>query len=98
MRLDDVAGAVPVHLVNGLWGTMSVALFDDKGFDIGRLGVQALGTVSIAAYGFVAGFVVFKIIDATVGLRASEEEQLDGLDFSEHAVNAYPDFQTSERA
>jgi Amt family ammonium transporter len=98
IRLDDVAGAVPVHLANGLWGTVSVALFDDKGFDIGRLGVQALGTVSIAAFGFVAGFAVFKLIDLTVGLRASEEEQLDGLDFTEHAVNAYPDFQTSERA
>ncbi|WP_206026035.1 ammonium transporter [Roseimicrobium sp. ORNL1] len=98
LRLDDVAGAVPVHLVNGLWGTLSVALFDEKGFDAGRLGVQALGTFSVAAFSFVAGFAIFKLIDLTVGLRASEEEQLDGLDFSEHAVNAYPDFQTSERA
>ncbi len=98
LRLDDVAGAVPVHLVNGWWGTLCVALFDENGFDIGRLGVQALGTFSISAVAFAGAFSIFKVVEMTVGLRASETEQIDGLDFSEHAVNAYPDFQTSERA
>lgn len=98
LQLDDVAGAVPVHLVNGWWGTLSVALFDEKAFDIQRLGVQALGTVSISLTSFVLCFGIFKLIDATVGLRASEKEQQDGLDFSQHAVNAYPDFNTSEQS
>ncbi len=97
-QLDDVAGAVPVHLVNGWWGTISVALFDEKGFDVHRLSVQAMGTFSITLAAFTTCFVVFKVIDWTIGLRATESDQIDGLDFSEHAVNAYPDFQTSEQA
>jgi Amt family ammonium transporter len=98
LRLDDVAGAIPVHLVNGWWGTLCVAIFNESGFDIEKLGVQALGTFSISAVSFVGGYAIFKVVEMTVGLRATEEEQADGLDFAEHAVNAYPDFQTSERA
>ena len=79
-------------------GAPCVAIFDEKGLDMGRLGVQALGTFSISAASFAGAYAIFKAVDMTVGLRATEEEQIDGLDFSEHAVNAYPDFQTSERA
>lgn len=97
-RLDDVAGAVPVHLVNGWWGTLSVALFDEKGFNIDRLGVQALGVASVSIFAFAVCFIAFIVIDKLIGLRASDDEQVDGLDFSEHAANAYPDFQTNEQA
>jgi len=96
-RLDDVCGAVPVHLANGIWGTLCVALFDEHKFDISRLGVQALGTVSISLTSFVLCYITFKIISVTVGLRATDAEQEDGLDFSQHAANAYPDFNTSEQ-
>lgn len=96
-KLDDVAGAVPVHLVNGWWGTIAVALFDEKGFDAYRLSVQSMGTFSISLAAFTVCFVIFKVLDWTIGLRAAESDQIDGLDFSEHAVNAYPDFQTSEQ-
>ncbi len=96
-KLDDVAGAVPVHLVNGWWGTLCVALFDEAGFNVQRLGVQALGTFSISVTAFIVCYIIFKVISLTIGLRADETEQIDGLDFSEHAVNAYPDFQTSEQ-
>jgi len=96
--LDDVVGAIPVHLVNGWWGTLSVALFHENGFDPKILGVQALGTFSITAAAFVICFTIFKVVDLVIGLRASETEQIDGLDFAEHAANAYPDFHTTEQA
>lgn len=97
-RIDDAVGAVPVHLACGWWGTLSVALFDEKGFHVEKLAIQALGTFAISAYSFVACFLVFMVIKAIVRTRATEEEQINGLDFSEHAANAYPDFHTTEQA
>jgi Amt family ammonium transporter len=87
-----------VHLACGWWGTLCVALFDEKGFSIQRLGVQALGTLSISVYSFVVCTAVFAFIKFCVRIRATEEEQINGLDFTEHAANAYPDFQTTEQA
>lgn len=96
LKLDDVVGAVPVHLCNGIWGTLCVALFNESGFSLKLLGVQALGTFSITGAAFVCAFLLFKIIDRFVGLRASDEEQNLGLDFSEHASSAYPYFATKD--
>ncbi|MCX6857622.1 MAG: ammonium transporter [Verrucomicrobia bacterium] len=98
LKIDDAVGAVPVHLCNGWWGTLCVALFDEKAFSAHKLGVQALGTFSVTLTSFVICFGIFKLVDLTVGLRATDEEQVDGLDFSEHAANAYPDFQTTEQS
>lgn len=98
LRLDDAVGAIPVHLCNGWWGTLSVALFDDQGFKAEKLGVQALGTFSVTLTAFVICYGIFKTVDMAIGLRASDTEQLDGLDFAEHSANAYPDFQTTEQA
>ncbi len=97
-KIDDAVGAVPVHLCNGWWGTLCVALFDEKPFSATKLGVQALGTFSVTVTSFVVCFAIFKLVDMTVGLRATDEEQIDGLDFAEHAANAYPDFQTTEQS
>lgn len=97
MRIDDAVGAVPVHLCNGWWGTLSVALFNEGGFDAHKLGVQALGTFAVTATSFAVCFTIFKLVDMTIGLRATETEQIDGLDFAEHAANAYPDFHTTEQ-
>lgn len=97
-QIDDAVGAVPVHLACGWWGTLCVALFDEKGFSIERLGVQALGVFTISVYSFVVCSVIFFLIKMVVRLRATEEEQINGLDFSEHAANAYPDFQTTEQS
>lgn len=96
-RLDDPVGAVPVHLVCGLWGTVCVALFDETGFKFSRLGIQTFGALIIIVGAFVAAYFVFRVVDVTIGLRATDEEQELGLDFSEHATNAYPDFKTAER-
>ncbi|MDF1741611.1 MAG: ammonium transporter [Verrucomicrobiales bacterium] len=96
MRIDDVVGAVPVHLFCGIWGTLCVALFHEEGFSMDRLGIQVFGTLSICVGAFAVAYVLFKVIDTFIGLRVSDEEQEDGLDFSEHSANAYPDFETSE--
>jgi Amt family ammonium transporter len=98
LKIDDAVGAVPVPLCNGWWGTLSVALFNMDGFDANKLGVQALGTFSVTLASFVICFGIFKVVDMVVGLRATDNEQIDGLDFAEHAANAYPDFQTTEQA
>jgi ammonium transporter, Amt family len=98
LRIDDAVGAVPVHLGNGWWGTLCVALFDEHGFSPGKFGVQALGTFGITLTAFIICLVIFKGVDRIVGLRASEVEQIDGLDFAEHAANAYPDFHTTDQS
>ncbi len=97
LRLDDAVGAVPVHLFCGVWGILSVALFNEAGFNPHNLGVQALGVGSIVAAAFVGAYIVFFLIDKLIGLRASEDEQDLGLDFTEHSGAAYPDFTTSEQ-
>jgi len=97
-KIDDPVGAVPVHLANGWWGTLCVALFNEKGFDPKSLGVQALGTFSVSLYAFVVCYLFFAVLKLMIPIRATEEEQINGLDFTEHAANAYPDFQTTEQA
>jgi len=83
---------VPVHLFNGIWGTLCVAIFNEGGFSVQHFGVQALGVFAITSIAFGVAYIAFKLIDVTIGLRANEEEEEDGLDFAEHASNAYPDF------
>jgi Amt family ammonium transporter len=96
-RLDDVVGAVPVHLYCGIWGTIAVGIFNENGFSLNALGIQIFGALIISGCAFLVALLVFNIINATVGLRASDDEQEMGLDFAEHATNAYPDFKTNER-
>jgi len=96
MRLDDVVGAVPVHLFCGIWGTLSVGLFHEEGFSLARLGTQLFGTLAVCIGAFFIALILFKVIDTFIGLRVSDEEQQDGLDFTEHSMNAYADFQTTE--
>ena len=102
-HVDDPVGAVAVHCVNGIWGTIAVGLFacndsyGAKGLFYGgglhQLGVQCLGVVSVGAYTVLCMTVVFRLIRATVGLRASAEEELEGLDVTEHGLtSAYADF------
>lgn len=102
-KIDDPVGAVSVHMVNGMWGTLAVGLFSNGGDGVakglfyggglGQLGVQALGIVSVAAYVLIVMFIVFKIIDKTVGLRVPAEIEIDGLDIHEHGLaSAYSGF------
>ena len=95
LRLDDVVGAVPVHLGAGMWGTIAVAIFYEDGFSTDLLLTQVIGTFAICVFSFVASFITFKLIGLTVGIRASEDEEVIGLDFAEHASSAYPEFSTN---
>lgn len=94
-KLDDAVGAVPVHLFCGIFGTLSVSIFNEKEA-FANIGVQALGAFVVPAAAFLIIWVIFSIINKTVGLRASEEAQLQGLDFAEHSATAYPDFVSNE--
>ncbi|MAO64547.1 MAG: ammonium transporter [Balneola sp.] len=88
LRIDDPVGAISVHGVCGIWGTVAVGIFSaDYSF-----GIQLLGTLSIAAYTFIFSLIVFGAIKYTLGVRVSKEVESDGLDISEHKNHAYPDF------
>ncbi|MBC7358413.1 MAG: ammonium transporter [Desulfacinum sp.] len=92
IRVDDPVGAISVHGVCGVWGTLAAAIFNIEGFTLGQLGVQALGAAAAFLWTFPTAYLTFRIIHATVGLRVSPEEEMDGLDLGEHGESAYPDF------
>jgi ammonium transporter, Amt family len=95
VRIDDPAGAVAIHAVGGAWGVLAAGLFAPGGAAIRlrQLGVQALGLLAIALLAGALSFALFAILRATVGIRAKEADEFDGLDLAEHDVGAYPDFQ-----
>jgi len=88
LKIDDVVGAIPAHLVCGIWGTLAVPL-TNSGVSFGS---QVLGVVSIGAFVIVTSAIVWLVIKAVIGLRASEEDELAGLDKSELGMEAYPEF------
>jgi Amt family ammonium transporter len=92
IKIDDPVGAVSVHGVNGAWGTLAAGIFNMGGTSIKIIGVQVLGIAACFLFVFPAAFLMFKLIEKTIGLRVSAEEELEGLDLSEHGGNAYPDF------
>jgi Amt family ammonium transporter len=92
IKIDDPVGAVSVHGVCGAWGTLAAGIFNEAGFLPSVIGVQILGIVAAFVWAFCIGYIIFKLIAVTVGLRVSPEEELEGLDLSEHRAEAYPDF------
>jgi Amt family ammonium transporter len=93
LKIDDPVGAISVHGVCGAWGTLAAGLFNMNGVTGKVIGVQLLGMGACFIWTFGTTFVLFKIIEATIGLRVSPEEEREGLDYSEHGGNAYPDFE-----
>ena len=85
-KIDDVVGAIPVHLIAGIWGTLAV------GFYTGNFGAQILGIVAYGAFTFFASLVIWYILKMVVGIRVSEEAEINGLDMSELGMEAYPEF------
>jgi ammonium transporter, Amt family len=92
IKIDDPVGAVSVHGVNGAWGTLAAGLFNIGGTTGKIILVQLTGIGACFVWTFVIAFIMFKIIAATIGLRVSAEEEIEGLDITEHGGEAYPDF------
>ena len=84
LKVDDPVGAISVHGICGIWGTLAVGLFGGA-----NLGVQLIGTLSYSAGAFVAGFAIFYILKLTIGLRVTAEEEVQGLDVAEHGIEGY---------
>lgn len=98
LKIDDPVGAITVHGITGFFGLLMVGVFADGTYgdvsgliagNFGQLVTQLIGAVSLAAWALIMGFVIFAIIKAAIGLRASDEEQTLGLDITEHGMNAY---------
>ncbi|MEM9916569.1 MAG: ammonium transporter [Bacteroidota bacterium] len=88
LKLDDPVGATSVHLVCGIWGTLAVGLFGSSA-GLGQLWVQFYGTMAIGLFTFAFAFGTMYLIKVTVGIRVSAEEEMKGLDVSEHEMSAY---------
>jgi Amt family ammonium transporter len=104
IQVDDPVGAISVHGICGVWGTLAVGVFGRAalgapadglffGGGFGQLGIQLLWVVSCLAFTAVAMFIVFKAIQAVIGLRVSHETELRGLDWDEHGMESYGGFQ-----
>ena len=95
LRLDDPVGAIAVHLICGIWGTLAVGIFGDLAGGAQFMS-QLVGVLSYAAICIVSSFIIIFALKKTIGIRVSEKEELEGLDRHEHGMNAYPDFRMNE--
>jgi len=106
IKIDDPVGAISVHLVNGVFGTLALGLFAQDVFSPGTTGnglffgggfklltSQLIGIGAVGAFTFAISVVVWMIIKKTIGIRVSENEEIEGLDIGEHGMEAYPDFE-----
>jgi len=86
LKIDDVVGAIPVHLFAGIWGTLAVAFYT------GNWGAQITGIIAYGVFTFVIALIVWIILKGIMGIRVSEEAEINGLDMAELGMEAYPDF------
>ncbi|MGB0767407.1 MAG: ammonium transporter [Phycisphaeraceae bacterium] len=93
LKIDDPVGAISVHGVCGIYGTLAVAFSGIFEGNIGNIGVQAIGAISGFLFAFVCALILFGILKVSLGIRVSEAEEIEGLDLGEHDMSAYPDFQ-----
>jgi Amt family ammonium transporter len=88
MKIDDVVGAIPVHLLAGIWGTLAVPLTNgDASFS-----VQIISVVIVGLFVCVTSGILWAVLKAVMGIRVSEEDEINGLDTSELGMEAYPEF------
>jgi Amt family ammonium transporter len=95
IKLDDPVGAIAVHLICGIWGTLAVGIFGAMaGWD--QFVSQLTGVAAYAAICIVSTFIILFTLKKTIGIRVPEKEELEGLDGYEHGMEAYPDFRMNE--
>ncbi len=87
LKIDDVVGAIPAHLVCGIWGTLAASIAGGANF-----GTQLLGVVTIGAFAFISSLIVWKLMDMVMGLRVSAEAERLGQDTAELGIETYPEF------
>jgi Amt family ammonium transporter len=91
VKLDDPVGALSVHLVCGIWGTIAVGLFGAlAGFD--QLISQLIGIATVGSFTFGFAYGLFYLLKISIGIRVPAKEESEGLDIGEHGMEAYPDF------
>ena len=88
LKIDDVVGAIPVHLIAGFWGTFIVAWTNADASFVTRI----IGFAAIGIFVFIVSYIGFAILKATVGIRVDEEDEINGLDMAELGMEAYPEF------
>ena len=88
-KIDDPVGAISVHLICGLWGTLAVGIFSTDH----SISIQLLGVLSYGVFCLASSMLIFYLIDKLLGLRVDEQEEIVGLDISEHEMEAYAGFQ-----
>lgn len=94
IRLDDPVGAIAVHLICGIWGTLAVGIFGEKA-GLQQFLYQLTGVVVVAIFCCSMAFLIIFTLKKTMGIRVSKEEEVDGLDMYEHGMEAYPDFRAN---
>jgi len=95
LKLDDPVGAVAVHLICGIWGTLAVGILGAMaGLD--QFLIQLAGVGIVGAFCVISSFILLLIVKKTIGLRVDKEEELKGLDLAEHGMDAYADFRMNQ--
>jgi len=95
IKIDDPVGAISVHLICGIWGTLAVGIFGDLA-GVSQIISQLTGIVAIGGFCIAFSFLIFYVLKKTIGIRVDEQEEIEGLDINEHGMQAYPDFETKE--
>jgi Amt family ammonium transporter len=88
LKIDDVVGAIPVHLIAGIWGTLAVVITNSDA----TIGAQITGIVVVGLFTFIVSFIGWTILNLVMGIRVSEEDEMVGLDNSELGMDSYPEF------
>ena len=95
LKLDDPVGAIAVHLICGIWGTLAVGIFGDMA-GVDQFITQLIGVGVVGAFSVATAFIILIVIKKTIGLRVEKEEEVKGLDLSEHGMDSYADFRLNQ--